>query len=176
MHRGLRRNRGPFVVSCGNYHYTRKTVVIPGTSQSRPRNTRASERDVMEKIPGPRSGSRVHTLISLHTKKQKRDQKEEGLVRSRDEILETLGRLNPELRSTFKVRRIGLFGSFARQEQRPDSDIDLLVDFSEDADLFDLIELKYFLEDRLGHRVDIVPERALRDELRQSVHADVCYV
>jgi len=62
--------------------------------------------------------SRVHTLISLHTKKQKRDQKEEGLVRSRDEILETLGRLNPELRSTFKVRRIGLFGSFARQEQR----------------------------------------------------------
>ena len=50
------------------------------------------------------------------------------------------------------------------------------MDFSEDADLFDLIELKYFLEDRLGHRVDIVPERALRDELRQSVHADVCYV
>ena len=97
-------------------------------------------------------------------------------MRSRDEILETLGRLNPELRSTFKVRRIGLFGSFARQEQRPDSDIDLLVDFSEDADLFDLIKLKYFLEDRLGHRVDIVPERALRDELRQSVHADVSYV
>jgi predicted nucleotidyltransferase len=32
------------------------------------------------------------------------------------------------------------------------------------------------LEDRLGHRVDIVPERALRDELRQSVHADVSYV
>ena len=71
-------------------------------------------------------------------------------MRSRDQILETLGRLNPELRSTFKVRRIGLFGSFARQEQRLDSDIDLLVDFSEDADLFDLIKLKYFLEDRLA--------------------------
>ena len=97
-------------------------------------------------------------------------------MRSRNEILKTLAHLNPELRSTFNVRRIGLFGSYARQEQRPDSDIDLLVDFSEEADLFDLIELKYFLEDRLGHRVDIVPERALRDELRQSVHADVCYV
>jgi hypothetical protein len=97
-------------------------------------------------------------------------------LRSRDEILETLAHLNPELRSRFKVRRIGLFGSYARQEQRPDSDIDLIVDFSEDADLFDLIELKYFLEDRLSHSVDIVPERALRDELRQSVHADVSYV
>ncbi len=97
-------------------------------------------------------------------------------MKSRDEILETLTRLNSELRKTFRVRRIGLFGSFARQEQRPDSDIDLLVDFSEDADLFDLVELKYFLEEHLDHRVDIVPERALRDELRQSVNADVCYV
>ena len=118
----------------------------------------------------------MHTLISYHTKKQKRDKKDGAQLRSRDEILETLARLNPELRSTFKVRRIGLFGSYARHEQRPDSDIDLLVDFSEDADLFDLIELKYFLEDRLGYRVDIVPERALRDELRQSVNADVSYV
>jgi len=97
-------------------------------------------------------------------------------LRSRDEILETLGCLNPELVSRFKVRRIGLFGSYARQEQRPDSDIDLLVDFSEDADLFDLVELKYFLEEHLHNRVDIVPERALRDELRPSVHADVSYV
>lgn len=97
-------------------------------------------------------------------------------MKSRDDILETLARLNPKLASTFKVRRIGLFGSYARQEQRQDSDIDLLVDFSDDADLFDLVELKYFLEDRLGHPVDIVPERALRDELRASVHADVSYV
>ena len=95
---------------------------------------------------------------------------------SREDILESLARLSPGIRSKFKVRRIGLFGSYARQEQRPDSDIDLLVDFSEDADLFDLVELKFFLEDLLSHRVDIVPERALRDELRQSVHADVSYV
>ena len=97
-------------------------------------------------------------------------------MRSRDDILETLSLLSTEIRSTFKVKRIGLFGSYARHEQRPDSDIDLLVDFSEDADLFDLVELKYFLEDHLHNRVDIVPERALRDELRPSVHADVSYV
>jgi uncharacterized protein len=94
----------------------------------------------------------------------------------RNKILETLAGLSDELRQKFKIRRIGLFGSYARQEQRPDSDIDLLVDFSEDADLFDLIELKYFLEDRLHHRVDIVPEHSLRDELKASVQADVSYV
>lgn len=96
-------------------------------------------------------------------------------MRSRDNILRTLADLSAELRQ-FRVRRIGLFGSYARKEQRPGSDIDLLVDFSEDADLFDLLRLKYYLEDRLQNRVDIVPERALRDELRQAVLADVSYV
>lgn len=97
-------------------------------------------------------------------------------VKTREEILETLTRLIPELRKAFKVRRIGLFGSYARPEQRPDSDIDLLVDFSDDADLFDLTGLKYFLEDQIHNKVDIVPSRALRDELRQAVLADVSYV
>ena len=97
-------------------------------------------------------------------------------IQTKEEILETLTRLTAELRNHFRVQRIGLFGSYARKEQRPESDIDLLVDFSDDADLFDLAALKYFLEDQLHHRVDIVPARALRDELKQAVLADVSYV
>jgi len=91
-------------------------------------------------------------------------------------VLDTLTGLHKVMQETYKVRRIGLFGSWARGEQRPDSDIDLLVDFSGDTDLFDFAELKYFLEDQLHHRVDIVPARALRDELKQAVLADVSYV
>jgi uncharacterized protein len=97
-------------------------------------------------------------------------------MRSREEVLEILGTLSGELQRSFKVKRIGLFGSFARQEQTETSDIDLLVDFLDDADLFDLVELKYYLEDTFGSPVDIVPERSLRDELRQTVMADVSYV
>lgn len=97
-------------------------------------------------------------------------------MKSREEIMEALSGLADELKRIYKVERIGLFGSYARQEQRPDSDIDLLVDFTEDADLFDLVELKYYLDEKLHHRVDIVPARALRDELKKSVLADVSYV
>jgi predicted nucleotidyltransferase len=97
-------------------------------------------------------------------------------MKSKEEIMDALSSLTDELRKNYKVERIGLFGSYARQEQRPDSDIDLLVDFSEDADLFDLAELKYFMEEKLHHHVDIVPARALRDELKQAVLADVSYV
>ncbi|ABS55461.1 DNA polymerase, beta domain protein region [Methanoregula boonei 6A8] len=91
------------------------------------------------------------------------------------EILETLSLLDRERVKDYKVQRIGLFGSYARSEQRPGSDIDLLVAFADGADLFDLARLKYFLEERLGHWVDIVPERALRNELKKSVLADVKY-
>lgn len=98
------------------------------------------------------------------------------MMKSRGEIMDALSSLADELRKNYKVERIGLFGSYARQEQRPDSDIDLLVDFSDDADLFDLAELKYFMEEKLHHPVDIVPTRALRDELKKSVLADVSYV
>ena len=97
-------------------------------------------------------------------------------MKSKEEIMDVLSRLADELRKNHKVERIGLFGSYAREEQRPDSDIDLLVDFSDDADLFDLAELKYFMEEKLHHPVDIVPARALRDELKKTVLADVSYV
>lgn len=97
-------------------------------------------------------------------------------MKSKEEVLAVLTRMTKQQKDQYKVRRIGLFGSYAREEQRPDSDIDLLVDFSDDADLYDLAELKYFLEEKLHHRVDIVPARALREELRQAVLTDVSYV
>jgi uncharacterized protein len=97
-------------------------------------------------------------------------------MKTREEILTTLAMLAPGLRTNYKVQRIGLFGSYARSEQRPDSDIDLLVDFSDDADLFDLAGLRFFLEDQIQARVDVVPARALRDELKPAVLADVSYV
>ncbi len=97
-------------------------------------------------------------------------------MKTKEEVMETLARLEPEIRARFHVRKMGLFGSYARKEQRPESDIDLLVDFSEDADLFDLAGLKIFLEERFHSTIDVVPARALRDELKGAVLADVSYV
>ena len=65
-----------------------------------------------------------------------------------------------------------LFGSLARGEQGLVSDIDLLVEFDEGADLLDLIGLANYLEDQLNHKVDVVSKRSLRKELRAAVLAD----
>ncbi len=91
-------------------------------------------------------------------------------------ILATLKTLKPELKRRYKVREIALFGSWARGEQHPKSDIDVLVEFEEGADLFDWIGLTLYLEDVLGRPVDVVPRRALRPELRDVVLEQVVEV
>jgi predicted nucleotidyltransferase len=67
------------------------------------------------------------------------------------------------------ARNVRVFGSQARGEPGPASDIDLLVDFEPGRSLFDLIDLKEALETRLGCQVDIVTERALNPRLSDAI-------
>ena len=94
---------------------------------------------------------------------------------SRDEILDLLKSIKSDLTARYKVRSIGIFGSFARREGRADSDVDILVDFKEGADLFDLIELSEYLEEKIGRHVDLATPRALRPEIREGIYRDVVY-
>jgi len=61
------------------------------------------------------------------------------------------------------AHRVRLFGSVARGDERPNSDIDLLVDFDQDSSLFDLMRMTRELEDVLGHPVDVVSAAGLKD-------------
>jgi predicted nucleotidyltransferase len=93
-----------------------------------------------------------------------------------EELLARLRELKPNLMKRYKAKKIELFGSIVRGEQSEASDIDLLVEFEEGADLLDLTGMAIFLEEELGRRVDVVPKRALREELRQSVHREALLV
>lgn len=94
-------------------------------------------------------------------------------MKSKQEILSIIRSLQGELKQRYKVKEIGVFGSIVREEQRQSSDIDVLVDFEEGADLFDLVGLGLFLEEKLGQKVDVVPKRALREEIRGAVLNEV---
>lgn len=89
------------------------------------------------------------------------------------QLLVVLRELKPDILSRYKVKEIGLFGSFARGEHTKASDIDILVDFKEDADLFDWLALALFLEEKLQRKVDVVPKNALRAELQDPVLQEV---
>ena len=67
------------------------------------------------------------------------------------------------------VKSLALFGSAARGEARQDSDVDLLVEFSRPVGLFHFMEVKEFLEEVLGRRVDLVNPDALKPQLREAI-------
>lgn len=94
----------------------------------------------------------------------------------RDVALAVLTASKPELRARFGVRDLALFGSTARDTARADSDVDVLVSFDGAATSARYFGVQFFLEDRLGCAVDLVTDRALRDELRPYIEHEAVHV
>ncbi|MFP4054578.1 MAG: nucleotidyltransferase family protein [Phycisphaerae bacterium] len=74
-----------------------------------------------------------------------------------------------QLRSDYGVRRLSLFGSVARDEAGPDSDVDILVEFSRPTGLFGLFRLQDRLAEILGRPVDLGTSNSLKPRLRSRV-------
>lgn len=75
----------------------------------------------------------------------------------------------PVIRKEFKVKSVGIFGSYVRGEQKSESDLDVLVEFEEPISLLKLVSLENYLSDLLGVKVDLVPKADLRPELRSRI-------
>jgi uncharacterized protein len=96
-------------------------------------------------------------------------------MKSNLEIENKLKELKPVLLKKYFVDKIGYFGSYSRNEQNENSDIDILVSFKKPLgwEFFDLQEL---LENELKIKVDLVSEKALKKQLRQIIFKNVKYV
>jgi uncharacterized protein len=86
----------------------------------------------------------------------------------RKEVLAILAAHKDKLKA-LGVKSLNLFGSVARDEARPDSDVDFLVEFTEPGGLFQLFKVQHYLEDILGCAVDLGTEDALREHLREPI-------
>ena len=95
---------------------------------------------------------------------------------SRAHVLELLARSKATLVTRYGVTRIALFGSMARDTARVDSDIDILVTFDGPATSERYFGVQLFLEDLLGHPVDLVTDKALRPELRPFIEKEAVHV
>jgi hypothetical protein len=95
---------------------------------------------------------------------------------STSEILHLLNGLKQEVRQRYKAEIKGIFGSYVRDEEKKGSDIDVLVEFDEGANLLDLTGLSLFLEEKLNCRVDVVPESAIRKEIKDSILKETAYL
>ncbi len=98
------------------------------------------------------------------------------MARSFDEIREVIEKNKPKLASRYGIRRIGVFGSFARGEQCTRSDVDILVEFDEVPGLLQFVRIEEHLRRLLGRKVDLVRKEALRPELKEHILREVVYL
>lgn len=76
----------------------------------------------------------------------------------------------------FGVKKVGVFGSSAKGEERIDSDVDILVEFKEGQKTFgNYMELKFYLEELFGREVDLVIETAIKPRLREQILKEAVY-
>jgi len=89
------------------------------------------------------------------------------------EVIRCLKERIGEIRQRFSVEKLSIFGSFARGEGSAQSDLDVLVAFEQKA-TFDLfMDLKFYLEELLGIKVDLVTDKALRPQVRRAIEGEI---
>ena len=93
----------------------------------------------------------------------------------RDQLIRILSQQGQEF-ERLGVKSLALFGSVGRGESRPESDVDILVEFEGKATFDRYMELKFFLEDLLGRDVDLVLADTLKDQIRPKIAKEVRYV
>ncbi len=86
-----------------------------------------------------------------------------------EEIIEAIKKRKRVLEDKYKVKEIGIFGSYVRGEQTEKSDVDILVEFYDLPDVFNLLKLERSLRGTLKCRVDVVRKQAIRKELRDKI-------
>jgi predicted nucleotidyltransferase len=95
---------------------------------------------------------------------------------NRDDVARILAKRQKELHQVYAVKSLSLFGSVARNEARPESDVDLLVEFTRPVGLFEFIGLQQYLEGLLGCPVDLGTKASLKPSLKEQVLQEMIHV
>jgi uncharacterized protein len=97
-------------------------------------------------------------------------------MRTLAEISNILRQHITEFQEKYKVKEIGIFGSYVKGQQNESSDVDILVEFDDTPDLLTFLEFEGYVEKILGEKTDMVRKKALRLELRDDILRDVVYL
>lgn len=94
-------------------------------------------------------------------------------MKTLDEIKKILAEHREKLKEKYKVIEIGIFGSYVKGQQKETSDVDVLVEFEKPVSLLHIVSLENHLSDVLGIKVDVVPKKNIREELKDSIIREV---
>ena len=92
------------------------------------------------------------------------------------QIKQILSQLKPIVDEKYHVTQLGVFGSYVRGEQNKSSDVDVLIDYQEAPSLLEIVDLEFYLSDRLGLKADVVTKKGLKPRIREKILAEVVYI
>ncbi len=93
-----------------------------------------------------------------------------------EQIKQILSKLKPMLIKNYEIKEIGVFGSYVRGNQNPQSDIDILVDFEEHPSLLEFVGIEGELSDYLGIKVDLVMKTGLKPYIGRHILREIIYL
>ncbi len=97
-------------------------------------------------------------------------------MRTLEDIKQLLQQNKSVLQENYKVTELGIFGSYVRGEQNESSDVDVLIDYEKAPTLFKLVELRNYLNELTGMKVDVVTKKGLKPRIRERVLSEVVYL
>lgn len=97
-------------------------------------------------------------------------------MKSFEEIKEILSKSKPMVQEKYKVKELGIFGSYVRGEQNESSDVDILIAFEKAPSLLKFIELENYLTETIGIPVDLVIKQVLKPRIGENILAEVIYL
>ncbi len=90
-------------------------------------------------------------------------------MKTLEEIKNIVALYRDDIREKYKVKYLGVFGSYLRNEQTEESDIDILIEFNEPVGGFHLIATETFLTSILNQKVDLIPRKAVKGEFEKNI-------
>ena len=100
----------------------------------------------------------------------------ETVMKTLQEIKTILQTHKDKIQELYHVKEIGIFGSFIREENTADSDLDILVEFLEPVSLFEFIDLEEYIQNMTGIKVDLVSRKGLKPRIGRYILDEVVYI
>jgi len=94
------------------------------------------------------------------------------------EIIDKIKTELPDIKKKYSIKSLGIFGSYIRNEQKNDSDLDMLIEFEDEAviTLIDFVQLENYLSDLLNNKVDLVMKKSLKPRIGKQILEEVLYL
>ncbi|NCQ93753.1 MAG: DNA polymerase beta [Microcystis wesenbergii Mw_QC_B_20070930_S4] len=97
-------------------------------------------------------------------------------MKNLEEIKEILGQVKSLVKEKYYVSELGIFGDYVKGEVQENSEVNILIDYTEPPSLLDLVDLEYYLSDLLKVKADVISKNGLKGRRRERILSEVIYV